>query len=208
MQAKRAKRMAPAARRQQIIQAAVELIVSTGHSGCTLEQVADAAGISKPLIYKYFPKRDDLVKALLEQEFAELHGRGLNTIPKKVPFDRVVRATVERALHYYHDRGPILRLLSADPAVVDLSRTANRSSWSDTSRYFIDRAVDQFKIPKDVAMIAVTMVINAPIHSMPYLRRRNVDIDHTVEVWTEFILGGWRAVEARYRKPRSGESTD
>jgi AcrR family transcriptional regulator len=190
--------MAPAARRQQIIEAAVQLIVSTGHSGCTLEQVADAAGISKPLIYKYFAKRDDLLKALLEQEFAELHGRGLNTIPKKVSFDRIVRATVERALHYYHERGPILRLLSADPAVADMTRTANRSSWSDTSQYFVERAVDEFKIPRDVAMIAVTMVINAPIHSMPYLRRRKVDIDRTVDVWSEFILGGWRAVEARY----------
>jgi AcrR family transcriptional regulator len=192
--------MAPAARRQQIIDAAVQHILSTGHSGCTLEQVADAAGISKPLIYKYFPKREDLLKALLEQEFAELRGRGLDTIPRKVSFDRIVRATVESALHYYHERGPMLRLLAADPAVADLTRTANRSARSDTSRYFIERAVDEFQIPRDVATIAVTMVINAPIHSMPYLRRRKVDLQRTVEVWSEFILGGWQAVEARYGK--------
>ena len=208
MQAKRAKRMAPAARRQQIIQAAVELIVSTGHSGCTLEQVADAAGISKPLIYKYFPKRDDLVKALLEQEFAELHGRR----PQYHPEEGSVRSCGP----CHSGKSPALLPRSRSHPETPLRRPRRRRSqphgesisWSDTSRYFIDRAVDQFKIPKDVAMIAVTMVINAPIHSMPYLRRRNVDIDHTVEVWTEFILGGWRAVEARYRKPRSGESTD
>ena len=198
--------MAPAARRQQIIDAAMQLILETGHSGCTLEQVADAAGVSKPLIYKYFPKREDLLKALLEQEFAELHGRGLDTIPKKVSFDRVVRATVERALHYYHERGPILRLLASDPAVAEIANTANRSSRSDAAHYFVARAVDEFDVPRDVAMIAVTMVINAPIHSMPYLRRRSVDIDRTVEVWSEFILGGWRAVEARYGKARRRRS--
>jgi len=199
--------MAPAARRQQIIDAAVQLILSTGHSGCSLEQIADAAGISKPLIYKYFPKREDLLNVLLEQEFAELHGRGLNTIPKKVSFDRVVRATVERALHYYHERGPILRLLASDPAVADLARAANQSSRSDAAHYFVERAIDEFDVPRDVAMIAVTMVINAPIHSMPYLRRRNVAIDRTVEVWSEFILGGWQAVAARYGKPRRRRST-
>ncbi len=192
--------MAPEARREQIIDASVELIRSTGHSNFTLEQAAAAAGISKPLIYKYFPRREDLVTALLKRELSELNGRGLGSVPRDAPHDRVVRATVERSLRYYHDRGPILRLLGADPAVASMARRANRTSWTDTSRYFVDKAIEEFGVPEEVAVIAVTMVINAPIYSMGYLRRRKVDIDETIEVWTEFILGGWRALEARYRQ--------
>ena len=85
---KRAKRMTPEARRQQILDAAVALILANRHSSCTLEQVAEAAHISKPLIYKYFPKREDLMKAILEREFLELRGRGLNAIPRQSPSKR------------------------------------------------------------------------------------------------------------------------
>ena len=41
--------------------------------------------------------------------------------------------------------------------------------------------------------------LRAPIHSMSYLRRREIDIERTVEVWTEFIIGGRQTLEKRYR---------
>ena len=42
------------------------------------------------------------------------------------------------------------------------------------------------------------MVVNAPIHSMAYLRHHDIDIDRTIDVWTEFIIGGWQALQQRY----------
>src|SRR5690242_11197114 len=133
----RAQRMAPEDRRSQILDAAVRLIVANGHSGVSLEQVAAAAHISKPLIYKYFPRREDLLRALLEREFAHLRGRGLNEVPRDIAPERIIRNTVENALAYYFERGPIVRLLSADPAVADLARQGNRASRRNTSDYFI-----------------------------------------------------------------------
>ena len=138
----RAKRMAPEERRETILDAAAELILASGHSGCTLEEVAAAAGISTPLIYKYFPKREELLKALLEREFRELSGRGLDSVPRDVPAERVIRATVERALTYYFERGPIIRLLSNDPALAELARTGNRASRRSTTDYFIAKFMD------------------------------------------------------------------
>jgi AcrR family transcriptional regulator len=190
--------MSPEARREVIVEAAVELILETGHSGCSLEQVAARAGISKPLIYKYFPRREVLLKAILDREFKALQGRGLDGIPDRVPAENVIRGTVEQALRYYHDHGPILRLLSAEPAIAAATRSANQSSRSSATDYFVNRLESEYDVPRDVAVIAVTMVVNAPIHSMAYLRRQEVDIDRTIEVWTEFILGGWRALQERY----------
>lgn len=190
--------MSPEARRHAIIDAAVALILETGNPGCTLEQVAERAAISKALIYKYFPRREALLKAILAREFEALRGRGLDTIPEKVPAERVIRATVERALHYYHERGPILRILTSDPIVADETRAGNRASRSSATDYFVRTLRRHYGVPRDVAMIAVTMVVNAPIHSMAYLHRQDVDIDRTIEVWTEFILGGWEALRRRY----------
>lgn len=194
----RAKRMSPEARREQILDAAVALILEMGHSGCTLEQVSVSAGISKALIYKYFPGREELVAALMEREFRAMSGSGLDTIPERVPIENIIRGTVERALKYYHEHGPILRLLASDPSVAEISRKNSRTSRSTTSDYFVRRLSKRFGVPADVALIAVTMVVNAPIHSMRHLHRQGVDIDRTIDVWTEFIIGGWEALQARF----------
>jgi AcrR family transcriptional regulator len=203
---KRAKRMTPEARREQILDAAVALILANRHSSCTLEQVADVAHISKPLVYKYFPKREDLMKAILEREFRELRGRGLDAIPRQTPVEKVIRTAVERSLKYYFERGPIIRLLSTDPAVATLVRADNREQRAKTLDYFIARHMKGTNIPKSVALIAVTMVMNAPIHSISALRRRGIEADLATEVWTEFILGGWKALEARYAVSNENQS--
>jgi len=199
----RARRLAPEQRRAQIVDAAVKLIVSTGHSSVTLEQVAAAAGISKPLIYKYFSRREDLLKAIMDREFADLSGRGLDTIPRNIPIERVIRSTVERALNYYAERGPIVRLLAADPAVAAQMRASNRGSRRSTNDYFVQRFTEVYGVPKDVAIIAVTMVVNAPTVSMASIGRRGISADRTADVWSEFIIGGWKALEARFRQKRS-----
>lgn len=197
----RAKRMAPAERRAQILDVAAALILERGHSGCTLEQVAEAAGVSKPLVYKYFPRREDLLVALLEREFTALRGHGLDATPADVPVDRVGGEIIDRALRYYHERGPILSLLAADPAVSALARRNNRDSRANTTDYFIRRCIEDYDVPADVATIAVTMIVNAPIHSVSHLKRQDIPIDRTIEVWREFVAGGWRALQAKYGTP-------
>lgn len=200
--------MAPEERRTQILEAAAVLILEMGHPACTLEQVAKAAGISKPLIYKYFSNRDDLIVALLEREFALLSGHGLDSIPKDMPVDDAAGLVIARALHYYDERGPILRLISADPAVVNLARESNRVSRANTAQYFVKRAIEEYGVPLDVAIVAVTMVINAPIHSIGYLSRKQIPIDRTIEVWRAFVSGGWRALEAQFGSSRRQEDQE
>lgn len=196
--------MPPGARRDQILDAAVDLAVARDHAGFSLEQVADAAGVSTPLVYKYFPRREDLVQALLEREFEYLGRQGLGSIPHDSPLEDIVRRTVANALTYYFERGPIVRLLAADPAVAVLARERNAASRTSTSRYFVRRFVEAFGVPEDVAIIAVTMVVNAPILSVSRLRKRGIDAQRTIEVWSTFILGGWRALSAQYGASGSG----
>ncbi|MBS0471710.1 MAG: TetR/AcrR family transcriptional regulator [Proteobacteria bacterium] len=194
----RARRMTPTDRQVQILDAATKLIVATGHSGVSLEQIAAAAGISKPLIYKYFPKREDLLKALLVREFEILRGRGLNEVPRDIAPERVIRSTVKNALSYYFERGPIVRLISADPAVAEMARAGNRASRRNTTDYFIAKFMESYGVPLDVAQIAVTLVVNAPINAIGSLQRRGIGAERTIDVWTDFIIGGWSALEAKY----------
>lgn len=194
----RAPRMTPGDRRAHILDAAAQLIIASGHAGVSLEQVAASADISKPLIYKYFPKREELLKDLLAREFEILRGRGLNEVPRDIAPERIIRSTVKNALAYYFERGPIVRLLSADPAVATLARQGNRASRRNTTDYFIAKFMESYGVPLDVAQIAVTMVVNAPINSIGALMRRGIGAERTIDVWSDFIIGGWTALEDKY----------
>ena len=59
------------ARREELLAAAIEVIRSVG-AGATMEEMATAGGISKPILYRHFHDRDGLVAAISEQAMAQL----------------------------------------------------------------------------------------------------------------------------------------
>ena len=65
---KYAPRMAPAERREQLLDATLHLIVEDGYGGVTMEAVAREAGVTKPVVYDAFGTRGRLLRALLQRE--------------------------------------------------------------------------------------------------------------------------------------------
>ena len=73
----RAKRLrrTPEEARRLILETAQELIARTGPEGLRLQDIANAAGISHPLILHHFGSREGLVRALTRQAAAELRDK-------------------------------------------------------------------------------------------------------------------------------------
>src|SRR5579862_9090485 len=63
-----APRMPPAQRREQLIDAALEVILAHGYGGVSIEAVARAAGVTRPVVYDHFPDLARLLHALVERE--------------------------------------------------------------------------------------------------------------------------------------------
>lgn len=63
-----APRLPPAERREQLLDAALELTVRDGYGGVTMEAVAREVGVTKPVVYDAFPNRGELLRALLQRE--------------------------------------------------------------------------------------------------------------------------------------------
>jgi AcrR family transcriptional regulator len=192
--------MSPEQRREQILDCAVEFIIARGLSNCTLDSVATQASISKPLIYKYFPRREDLLKALVEREYRYLRGRGLNVIPGDLPFEDLVRRANHRSLEYLYERGPIMRLLASDRSVADLVQSQDRDERGGITDYFVKRLIKVYGLPKDAATICAIMSVNAPILSARALKRAGISAVRAAEVWSEFTIAGNRAVQAKFGK--------
>jgi AcrR family transcriptional regulator len=65
---KRAAHLGPERRRPQVLDAALELFLQGGYEGTSMEAVARAAGVTKPVVYACFPSKDQLFRALLARE--------------------------------------------------------------------------------------------------------------------------------------------
>lgn len=64
----RAEHLGPERRRPLVLDAALRLFVEHGYRGTSMEGIADAAGVTKPVVYKCYPNKEDLFRALLERE--------------------------------------------------------------------------------------------------------------------------------------------
>jgi AcrR family transcriptional regulator len=62
-------------RREQLLSAGVELLGRRGHDEVSIEEIAEAAGVSKGLLYHYFPTKKDFVLAALARGQKQLAER-------------------------------------------------------------------------------------------------------------------------------------
>jgi len=63
---KRGSRLPRVARRAQLLEAAQEVFVANGYHAAAMDDIADRAGVSKPVLYQHFPGKLDLYLALLD----------------------------------------------------------------------------------------------------------------------------------------------
>jgi AcrR family transcriptional regulator len=90
--------MPPELRREQLLDAALEVIAEDGYSGVSMEAVARQAGVTKPVVYDLFPNLGELLRALLEREekraLAQLAEVMPSELPSVVPDELVVSGFV------------------------------------------------------------------------------------------------------------------
>jgi AcrR family transcriptional regulator len=55
------------ARRAQLLESALEVFVAQGYHAAAMDDIAERAGVSKPVLYQHFPGKLELYLALLEQ---------------------------------------------------------------------------------------------------------------------------------------------
>jgi len=73
-------------RREQLLDAAMTVLAGCGLHELSMESVAEAAGVGKPVLYTAFRTRGELVEALLQRE----HARGLEQVLATMPDDLTV----------------------------------------------------------------------------------------------------------------------
>jgi AcrR family transcriptional regulator len=70
--ARRTSRLPRGARRRQLLRAAQDVFVAQGFHAAAMDDIAERAGVSKPVLYQHFPGKRELYLALLEEHVSEL----------------------------------------------------------------------------------------------------------------------------------------
>src|SRR3954469_9054334 len=65
---RRTSRLPRGARRLQLLRAAQDVFVAQGFHAAAMDDIADRAGVSKPVLYQHFPGKRELYLAVLEQQ--------------------------------------------------------------------------------------------------------------------------------------------
>jgi AcrR family transcriptional regulator len=110
------RRMRGPARRERILEAAMGVFAERGYDSTSMGRIADAAGVSRPVVYDHFPSKRELHLTLLEREAEQLTadvGRVLT--PEGSPRDRYGRA-IEAFFTFVEERPYAWRMLFRESA--------------------------------------------------------------------------------------------
>ncbi|MGH3981717.1 MAG: TetR/AcrR family transcriptional regulator [Pseudonocardiaceae bacterium] len=85
----RAAHLGPERRRPLILDAALEVYVERGYRGTSMQAVANAAGVTKPVVYECYSNKDELLLALLDREERRLLDAITDALPRNPTSDNV-----------------------------------------------------------------------------------------------------------------------
>lgn len=88
MGAVKTKRMPRAVREQQMLDAAVRIFGQRGYMAASMDEIAELAGVSKPLVYLYLNSKEDLFTACIRREAAALTAAVRAGVGPGLPADR------------------------------------------------------------------------------------------------------------------------
>lgn len=139
-------------RREQLLGAGVELLRRRPHEEVSTEEIAEAAGVSKGLLYHYFPTKKDFLVAAIERGQRQLAER-LNPDPE-IPAEARLDASLDGFLDYVEEHATayvaIFRVGSAHPeirAVLDAGRSVQMEALIGSLRDWEDSPVSSVRSP-------------------------------------------------------------
>ncbi|MEV8428379.1 TetR/AcrR family transcriptional regulator [Streptomyces sp. HUAS 31] len=110
------RRMGVEERRQQLIGVALDLFSRRSPDAVSIDEIASAAGISRPLVYHYFPGKLSLYEAALKRASEDLAGRFVE--PHEGPLGARLLRVMRRFFDFVDEHGPgFSALMRGGPAV-------------------------------------------------------------------------------------------
>ena len=192
MNSKKRIRLSPEGRRNQLLDSARDLIQDQGFSGFTMEALATEAGVSNPLVYKYFDTRLELLQELWTREYERYNRKGREQLTKAENFEDIVRLFVN--LNFTElSLGEITHILGSQPELREVTKAKQKSNQRGTGLFLVNTVEEMYHLTPSQATHLVVLASGASIEAARHYARYGGSRKKMVEDTVNFILNGAEA---------------
>lgn len=163
------------ARRAQLLSSALEVFVAHGYHAAAMDDIADRAGVSKPVLYQHFPGKLDLYLALLDDSCDEIIANAARALEATEDNKQRVAATMSAFYDYVAGESGAFRLvfesdLTNEP---DVRERVERVT-TECARLIAHVIHDDTGLPDDQSrLLAVSLVGMAQVSARYWLAEGN-----------------------------------
>jgi AcrR family transcriptional regulator len=141
-------------RRAILLSAALEVFTAAGYHSAAMDEIADRANVSKPVLYQHFPSKLDLYLAVLDLHIDSLVFELQKAISSTPDNEQRVHATVVAYFAFIENEGEAFRLLFESDMNVEpqVRERLNRMTY-DTAAAVSAIISNDTGLPREVAMM-------------------------------------------------------
>ncbi len=160
-------------RRAQLLTAALEVFTAAGYHQAAMDEIADRAKVSKPVLYQHFPSKLDLYLAVLDLHIDSLVFDIQKAIASTSDNADRVRATVDAYFSFINDEGEAFRLLFESDMAVEpqVRERLNRMTYDCAAAVSAVISLDTGLAKEASMMLAVGLIGTTQTAARHWLER-------------------------------------
>ena len=160
-QATQTARLARADRREDLLDAALDLVASGDVESVSVDTVADRAAVSRSLVYKHFANRTEILTALYEREGTRLHNQLAADVSAARTLEEKYRALCHGSLEAAKERGQIFDGLRSAAGMNSQIRKVQRKRDRETAAAYVRMTQRELGVPLEVAEPVTALLLGA-----------------------------------------------
>jgi AcrR family transcriptional regulator len=144
-------RLSATERKQAIVEAAIRLFSEKGFHGVTTRELAQAVGVSEPVLYQHYQTKRELYAAIIESKSCEVEakiGPVNGAVTDLEGTDREILLAVAQNISRWHEEDPTLSRLLLYSALEgqefsDMFFARHATMFFDTLRHYFEHRIEQ-----------------------------------------------------------------
>ncbi|MFB0835600.1 TetR/AcrR family transcriptional regulator [Arthrobacter halodurans] len=188
-------------RRKQLLDAAHQVFVAHGYHGAAMDEIADVALVSKPVLYQHFPGKRELYLALLDAHLESLTALMLAAIGSTTDNKLRVQATIRAYFEFISQDSQAHRLVFESDLMNDPEVSARLEAFNaGFASAIADVIAEDTKLPHPQALLLGRALAGMAQVSARYWLElgEHVDLDEASELVSRLA---WRGIGRFPKEP-------
>jgi AcrR family transcriptional regulator len=192
-------RATSAERREQLMDAAAELIVEAGLPALTMKSVARRVGLSEAQAHNHFRQRRDLLIALARRELNAMETRRRAELERG--HDRQTRIALSTITYLREaaERGALIQVLTQSSDVQDALRAERAAARRADRDQILGRLAETYGVPRDVGRALTSVLTAVCLRAGRLVGSGRIPLEAAERLTLAITMSGNRDLVRRYR---------